>query len=315
MYLNTFAAGLTPVDLGDSEDLLSLLDSAYDLGIEVSRPIRYRSGNQVLNGLRLHYLEWGNPDAPPILLLHGGNQSAHSWDLVSLVLSSQFHVVALDQRGHGDSEWPRDAEMSPAAMAGDARAFAAAMGLDQPILFGHSMGGNAALTLLTTHPSFARCAVIVDTGPEVAPEGRQLIQGFVAENREFDSLDTFVQNVLRYNPFRSEEHVRRTVRYNLLQRADGKYVSKHFRRFAGAPGALTTPSLKDVQRIPCPLLLVRGEQSRVLLPAAAERFVAALPDGRLVTVPDCGHNVHSQNTTGFLNEVLPFLTGASRSNA
>ncbi len=92
MYLNTFAPGLTPIDL--SEDLQSLLDSAHDLGIEAALPRRYRSANQILNGLRLHYLEWGDPDAPPVMLLHGGNQSAHSWDLVSLVLASRFHVLA-----------------------------------------------------------------------------------------------------------------------------------------------------------------------------------------------------------------------------
>ncbi len=196
-------------------------------------------------------------------------------------------------------------------MADDARVFAAALGLDRPILMGHSMGGNAALTLLTAHPTFASRAVIVDTGPEVAPEGRQVIQGFVAENREFDSLDTFVRNVVQYNPFRSEEHVRRTVGYNLLQRSDGKYVSKHFRRLTNAPGipsAPVTPSLEDVRRIDCPVLLVRGELSRILLPDAAERFVGALADGRLATVPNCGHNVHSQNTNGFLDEVVPFLT-------
>lgn len=308
MYLNTFAGGLTPLDLSTSDEIRSLLESARDLGIEVHHEVQCRSGNQVVNGLRLHYLEWGDPDAPPVLLLHGGNQSSHSWDLVSLVLSSRFHVLALDQRGHGDSEWPRDAEMSAPAMAGDVREFAAAMGLVRPVLMGHSMGGNVALTLLSADPEFASRAVIVDIGPEVAAEGRTLIQGFVSENREFESVETFVQNVVRYNPFRTEEHVRRTVRYNLLQRADGKYVSKHFRRVYVPASIPLTPTLDDVARLACPLLLVRGAESRILLADAAERFVSALPNGTLVTVPNCGHNVHSQNTPGFLEQVLPFLT-------
>src|ERR1700722_10428629 len=100
MFLNKFADTLAPFDMVESDEFASLLQSAADLRIPHSRDVRYASRQTVVRGLRFHFLEWGQPDAPPILLLHGGNQSAHSWDLVSLALSDRYHVFALDQRGH-----------------------------------------------------------------------------------------------------------------------------------------------------------------------------------------------------------------------
>ena len=128
MYLNEFADSADALDMTKFDEFSSLLRSAADLGIPHSADVRYVSRNAVINHLRLHYLEWGEPDAPPVLVLHGGNQSAHSWDLVSLHLADRFHVYALDQRGHGDSEWARDSDYASEAMAADALAFLAGHG-------------------------------------------------------------------------------------------------------------------------------------------------------------------------------------------
>lgn len=313
MYLNTFAAGVEPLDMTGTDEFASLLQSARDLGLNPPARVRYQARNLVAEGLRFHALEWGEPGAPQILLLHGGNQTAHSWDLVSLMWSDRFHIFAYDQRGHGDSEWPRDGDSSTEAMAGDAARIIALLGLRRPVVVGHSMGGLNTMTLLLAHPGIASRAVLVDVGPEITEEGTRQIRDFVRSTAEFDSLDEFVARVVEYDPYRSEEHIRRTARYNMMRRVDGKYVSKHDhrRRFAqtGAMAAPRRPGLEDVARIDCPVLVVRGGDSRVLAPDAAERFAAALPAGALVTVPNCGHNVHSQNTAGFLVAVTPFLTG------
>ena len=311
MYLNQFATALAPLDMTQSDEFASLLTSAHDLGIKVELPVRYVSRNQVVNGIRIHFLEWGDPGSPPIVMAHGGHQSAHAWDLVSLVLAKRFHVIALDQRGHGDSEWPRDGEMSPFQMSDDLVALTHALGLERPIIFGHSMGGQVTINTLLRHPGIAKRAVIVDTGPELRLEGSQMIRNFVNENVEFDSMDKFIENVHRYDPFRSAEHIRRTARYNLMQRVDGKFVSKQYRRpemAAPAAEALSgRRTLDEVKAITCPVLIVRGEQSPTFTLEAAEHFQAALPQGKLVTVPKAGHNVHGQNTTGFLAKVLPFV--------
>jgi len=305
MYLNEFADGLAPRDMTQSPEFASLLESATDLGIPHSRDVRYVSRHTVVRSLRFHFSEWGEPGAPKILLLHGGNQSAHSWDLVSLHLSDRYHVFALDQRGHGDSEWSRDQDYSIEAKAADVLAFVDDQGIDSPIIMGHSMGGRVTMNVALAHPELARGIVLVDVGPELSPVGVEVIHNFVTRNVEFDDLEEFLDNVVKYDRFRSREHIARTVKYNMLRRADGKYISKVDHR--RVPLSASELTLDDVKVIGAPVLLVRGGESDILDADAAKRFVDALPNGQLVTVPDTGHNVHSGNTPGFLEVVGPFV--------
>ena len=312
MYLNYFADTTEPLDMTRTEEFRSLLASAADLGIPHSVATPYRSRNIVLRQLRFHFLEWGAADAPPIVLLHGGHQSAHSWDLVSLHLAQRYRVLALDQRGHGDSEWARDVAYTNHEMSLDAEAFIGAMGLERPILMGHSMGGRNAMLLTRRSPSLLRALVIVDVGPELSDRGRAVIAGFVRDNEEFDDLDHFVRNVQQYDPYRSREHIERTVKYNMLERADGKYVSKcdsNPRRLGivRGSGPQENITLKEAETFDLPVLVVRGANSGILTADAAQRLRDALPRGELVTVPDCGHNVHGQNTKGFVAAVGGFL--------
>ena len=315
MYLNRFADTADPLDMTQTDEFRSLLTSAADLGISHAPTVPYRSHNIVLRQLRFHFLEWGPPDAPPIVLLHGGHQSAHSWDLVSLHLAQRYRVLALDQRGHGDSEWARDVAYSNHEMSLDAEAFITALRLDRPVLIGHSMGGRNAMLLTRRNQSVLGALVIVDVGPELSDRGRAVIAGFVRDNEEFDDLDHFVRNVQQYDPYRSREHIERTVKYNMLQRADGKFVSKcdaNPRRLGivRGTGPQENITLDEARAFDLPVLLVRGADSRILTADAAERFRDALPRGTLVTVPDCGHNVHGQNTKGFLAAINGFVERA-----
>ncbi|MDE0812735.1 MAG: alpha/beta hydrolase [Alphaproteobacteria bacterium] len=311
MYLNAFAHDGAPLDMTGLEEFKSLLSSAADLSIPHSPNIAYQSHNIVLRRQRFHFLEWGAPDAPPIVLLHGGHQSAHSWDLVSLHLARKYRVFALDQRGHGDSEWSRDANYSNNEMSLDAEALMDALELERPILMGHSMGGRNSLLLTRRDPSRLGGLVVVDIGPEISEEGRKLISAFVRNNEEFDNLEHFAENVRKYDPYRSMEHIERTVKYNMLCRADGKYISKCDstpRRVGIQTGSSEDAvSLDDARAFDIPTLIVRGETSKILTPESAVRFKDALPQGELVTVPECGHNVHSQNTHGFIEAIGPFL--------
>ncbi len=312
MYLNLFAEGSEPLDMTGTDEFRSLLTSAAELGIPHAPGVPYRSCNIVLRRMRFHFLEWGRPDAPAIVLLHGGHQSAHSWDLVSLHLAQTYRVLALDQRGHGDSEWARDVTYSNHEMSLDAEAFIAAMGLDRPVLMGHSMGGRNALLLTRRCPGLLSALVVVDVGPEVSERGRAAIAGFVQAAQEFDDLEHFVRKVREYDPYRPRAHIERTVKYNMLERADGKYVSKcdsNPRRLGivRGSGPQENITLDDAAGFDLPVLLVRGADSNILEADAAERFAAALPRGTLVTVPKAGHNVHGQNTLGFIAAVGAFL--------
>jgi pimeloyl-ACP methyl ester carboxylesterase len=310
VFLNEFANTLAPRDMTGSAEFASLLESAGDLGIPHSPAARYVSRQTIVRGMRFHFLEWGHPGAPEVLLLHGGNQSAHSWDLVSLHLSDRFHVYALDQRGHGDSEWSRELDYSIGAKAEDALAFIEEQEMESPIVMGHSMGGMVTMRLLVRAPHAAKGAVLVDVGPELSPQGVEIVSNFVTRNIEFDDLDEFLDRVVQYDPFRSREHISRTIKYNMLQRVDGKYVSKVDHR--RIPEASPHPvGLDELDPLRLPVLVVRGAESNVLEADAAKRFVDSLPDGRLVTVERAGHNVHGANTPGFLEAVGPFLAELS----
>ena len=172
------------------------------------------------------------------------------------------------------------------------------------------------MRLALDHPELARAIVLVDVGPELSEVGTEVIRTFVTENREFQNVDDFVAAVQEYDPYRSREHIERTVKYNLLQRVDGTFISKvdHGPRLASGVEHRRSGdrfTLQDAGRIAQPVLLVRGADSWVLTAEAAERFAAALPNGSLATVSDCSHNVHGQNTLGFLAAVAPFLAGVS----
>lgn len=314
-YLNTFSPTVDAIDLTDTDEFASLCESAADLGISHAADLRYVSRNLVINHLRLHLLEWGDPANPTILLLHGGNQSSHSWDLVALHLADRFHIIAPDQRGHGDSEWARDADYGPDQMASDALQLIAEADVERPIVVGHSMGGMVTMRLTARAPLLPRAVVLVDVGPVVSQRGAEQIRNFVVRNVEFDHLDEFIDRVAAYDPFRSREHMERTARYNLVHRSDGKYVSKSdrilhdpgFRR----PAADRSDVAEGFQQFAGPTLLVRGESSNILEADAAVHFVDELPNARLVEVADCGHNVHSQNTPGFIAAVSDFLLAAA----
>ena len=164
MYLNWFAQGKIPLDLTYTDAFGVVLGDAADLGLAVPEAPRCVSRNVLVGGLRLHLLEWGPSSGPPVVLLHGGYQSAHTWDLVALSLSRRYRVIAVDLRGHGDSEWPRDREASLTALATDVRDVVEELDLGAVAVIGHSLGGLVLMQLMIEHPDVVRRAVLEDVG-------------------------------------------------------------------------------------------------------------------------------------------------------
>ena len=126
-----------------------------------------------LNGLRFHYLDWGNPQAPPLVCLHGFTSHAHSWDTFAEAMRERYHVLALDQRGHGLTEWATD--YHALRRVEDLEAFRAALHLDQFALVGLSMGGRVAFQYTARHPARVERLVIVDIAPDATATGTQRI--------------------------------------------------------------------------------------------------------------------------------------------
>ncbi len=132
--------------------------------------------------MRLHYLDWGGKDLPTMLFLHGGALTAHTWDLVCLALRDEYRCLALDQRGHGDSDWAHDADYSIGAQLADTKGFVDKIGLDKFILVGMSLGAINSLAFAIAHPERLQALVIIDAGPEMRRPGSSRIRDFVNDS-------------------------------------------------------------------------------------------------------------------------------------
>jgi pimeloyl-ACP methyl ester carboxylesterase len=249
-----------------------------------------------INGLRLRYLEWGRPEALPIVCVHGYTSSAEAFNAVARRLEDRAHLVAMDVRGHGESAWSPDGAYQYADQAGDLAALADQLGIERFVLIGTSMGGVIAMVYASQHADRLRGLVLNDIGPEVEA-GSSRITGLVRSRpADFASLDEAMQYRRETSPItaaRSIEDQEETARGVLRERPDGRwtwkmdpaYIEQRIAR--GAP--VRPPLWPALETLPCPTQVVWGTDSDVLSEAQAKRMAAALPKGELVSVPGVGH--------------------------
>lgn len=271
-----------------------------------------------VNGLKLAYQEWGNPSATPIVMLHGFGVSGHMFDEFAERMQDRYWLLALDQRGHGDSDWSESGDYSREAFVEDLEGFRKALGLEKFILVGHSMGGLNAVSYVNRYPGHVTALVLVDVGPESSKEGVDNIVRFTRGPDELD-FEEFVQMAHRFNPRRTLENIRERMRHRLKPTESGKWTWKFDRRFRQPDSGLTvgwrlsTDELWNLFRsINVPTLLVRGAESDVLSAEVAERVVQEMPAARLVTIPGAGHSVPGDNPDAFTEAVASFLAEVER---
>ena len=266
--------------------------------------------------MRFHYLDWGNRHLPTIVFLHGGALNAHTWDLCCLALRDEYHCVALDQRGHGDSDWAPDADYSLGAQLGDTKGFVDRLGLDKFILAGMSLGAINALAFAVSHPERLSHLVIIDAGPEMRRPGSSRIRDFVNEVQETVTVEAIIEKALKFNPRRDPTILRRSLMHALRQQPDGtwkwKYDTRRFQRLDQEAHRAERARLADgLARITCPTLVVRGGESDVFHEEDGIRLAERLPNGRFVTVPRAGHTVQGDNPKDLVFELRRFLAGAN----
>ena len=266
----------------------------------------------MVNGMNIHYLDWGTAGKPVMLLLHGLRGHCHSWDDVSARFCADYHVLALDQRGRGETDWAPRGDYSTDAFVADLEEFCDALGLERFTLIGHSMGGRNSMAFAGRNPDKLDRLVIVDIGPEIAPEGAARITREVVEvPEEFDTFDDAFQRVSGQNRFASEPVMRRRLAYQTRELPNGKIgwrydpaIREQRRNGTGAPPPdLWTP----LSRVTCPTLIVRGTETDTLSLSVAERMAETLPDGRLVHVDHAAHMVFEDNPDGFNAALSQFL--------
>ena len=290
---------------------LSLHEAARRMGVPFTLENEPVDRFVEVNGINLHYLEWGNTDRPTILMLHGISQQAHSWDFISLPLSVDYRVIALDQRGHGDSDWSPNGNYSTDIYVGDIEGFVGAMGLKNFHLMGHSMGGRNSLAWASGRPGVLKSLTIVDTGPETQRRGQNRIQQFRELPDELDTLDEFASRVMEYTG-RNREQTMGALKYSIRQRQDGKWNWKYDKamRVSGFRAPTWTPDqLWDGWRkIDCPALVVRGARSDIFADETMVRMAEEHPDCTTVTVENAGHLVQGDNPPDFLAAVRSLLS-------
>lgn len=290
---------------------MSVFNAARKMGVKFSKEVSPEEKYVQTNGMRFHYLDWGNHGKPKMLLLHGGAQSAHMWDFFCLSMSTDYHIVAPDQRGHGDSEWSMDGSYSPRHHAEDMNALTDAIGFDKFIIAGLSMGGRNSYGFAARYPSKVRAMVITDVGPDLQAEGRKRIAEFMEGTIEFESYEWLVERVVKYNNnLRSVDQVRGSLINNLKQLPDGRWTWKHDRRRGvrrDAGSEFTDNAWEEVAAVQCPTLIVRGADSDIFSMTTAKKMQGVMKNSSIVEVPKAGHLVPGDNPVGYEKVFRTFL--------
>jgi pimeloyl-ACP methyl ester carboxylesterase len=243
---------------------------------------------------RLHYLEW-NPHAPrTIVLLHGNSANAWWWEPVARAIGPDYRLLALDQRGHGDSEWARPAAYSPVDYANDIARFVAHVtaNAEKPVVVGHSMGGLNVLAFALRHPGSARGAMAIDVAV-TSSRGRDRYL------RRLKALPVVTYPDLatakaRFRLMPNEGGIANEVLHEIAERSlarteEGRWTLKFDREsFLGGDGLEVLETIREIR---IPMMLVRAEHSRIMTAEAAEHARASNPHARLVTIADAHHHV------------------------
>ena len=266
-----------------------------------------------LDGLRFHYRDWSSskPNSPALILLHGYTGHARSWDKFADEMSSAYRVFALDQRGHGETQWAPSDRYGTEDMVADLDKFVTALDLDDFALLGLSMGGLVSIAYAGTRPSGLHKLVIVDIAPEIAKSGLRGIRSNVARSDLFDSVEEAYDRARLDNPIPPENHHYDRVRHSLMRTQSGQWTYRYDR-------ALRDPEVNRIRMSPeqgwqaaakinVPTLLIRGENSNILDGDVAKRFEKTVPECGVVEIAGSGHSVPLDKPEEFAVVASQFL--------
>ena len=249
-----------------------------------------------INDLKLRYLDWGTEGKPPLVCLHGHSGQAHIWDEFAQAVSPHFHVYALDQRGHGGSQWAGTGYARDRFVE-DLAAFVDALSLPRFVLVGLSMGGWHSLLYTPDHQERVERIVMVDIAPEPSDASKQLMASRPPTPLEFSGFDDVIAWERERDSWVSDDGLRKDITDRVRQREDGKWVWK-------ADSALFNYILPDMtsddlqrrywdslEAITCPVLEVRGKESPLVSDQVVDRMRKANPRFTAVDVAGAGHVV------------------------
>lgn len=262
--------------------------------------------NVTVNGLRIHYLEWGSGGRTPLILLHGIARVAHTFDHLAPHFSENYHVIAVDMRGHGDSGWDPQGAYLVEDYVGDIEGLVAQLQLRDIVLWGNSTGGRVAQVFAGTHPELVSAVIVEDVGPErPAAISNRRADRMGREAQGWAAVDELFSQVQRDYPRTPEPVLRGFVRHGSKQRADGRVVWK--RDPAILNGFVPTELWATVRKIKAPIIYILGGASTIVPSETQEELRRALPQVEIVTMPGLGHYPSDEQPGEFLAIVDRFL--------
>jgi len=252
-------------------------------------------------------LESGPPGAPGLCFLHGGAAHAHWFDRVTPAFADRFHVVALDQRGHGESGWARPPEYGTEDFVVDLRALVDALGWKRFVLAGHSMGGHNAMAFTAWHPERVRALVVIDARPAIPADRLEVMhrRGARAPRRHATVQEAVASfRLLPRETAADPALLAHIARAGIVER-DGRWVA----RFDPDTNRLRRPTdgWRLLDRISAPTLVVRAERSPVLPPDMVERMLGLIPHAAFVEIPGAYHHLVLDAPEAFTAAVDGFL--------
>jgi pimeloyl-ACP methyl ester carboxylesterase len=266
----------------------------------------YADRYATVNGLRLHYLDWGAPAKPPLILLHGIARHAHTFDHLATNLARDYHVIALDMRGHGDSAWSPEGAYLVEDHVKDLEGLVAQLGLKRITLHGNSTGGRVVQVFAGLHPDLVERLVVEDVGPErpqdIADAFARRVQ---QETNGWASEDELVAQLVMQNRRTPEPLLRTYAHFGLKPQANGRLVWKRDPNLV--KGFVSTELWAQVSKITSPTLYVIGGGSRIVPAETQQKLKQTLRDCEIVTMPGLGHYPNEEDTAGFLVILNKFL--------
>jgi pimeloyl-ACP methyl ester carboxylesterase len=271
--------------------------------------------------LKLHYVDWGHGEKPPLLLIHGGRDHARNWDWVAEALRGDYHIIAPDLRGHGDSQWAIGGSYAMVDYVLDVAQLLGALQLFPVTIIGHSLGGSIALQYAGVYPDrVSRIVAIEGLGPPPAmlrerpPHARMAewiveMQALAQRHpHRYASLDEAVARMRDANPHLTAEQARHLTIHGSYRDEDGTYLWK-FDNYvrAASPYLFNMPEARSLwSQITAPTLLIRGTESWASDPNTDGRG-SAFRNATVVNIAGAGHWVHHDRLDEFLRVVRQFL--------
>jgi pimeloyl-ACP methyl ester carboxylesterase len=258
------------------------------------------------NGLRIHYLDWGGAGKPPLIMLHGIARIAHTFDQLAPKFADRYRVIAVDMRGHGDSDWHPDGAYLVEDYVKDLEELVRQLGLRGITLLGNSTGGRVVQVFAGLHPDLVSALIVEDVGPE---RPRSIADNFARQVQEeangWSSEDELLAELTRRNPGISTDQLRAYAQYGTKRRADGRLVWK--RDPALAKGFVETELWQYVRRITSPTIYVIGGRSAIVPAETQEQLKKVIKGVTIVTMPGLGHYPDQEAPDDFMMIVNRFL--------